>query len=160
MQRKTTNNTIMKNGDYYVIGGRKDENGVTIFQAGETDNGYCYKDEQAIKEHNGICYIREAAFEDGELRLDSNNMEDEVENGDVVTWDSAYDKVCDLISGIHSELPDCAFPFNNKEFAEYVTENLLLEVDWCGFDMMLAEIDVEEEWEYFNEKKQREKHKQ
>lgn len=146
----------MKKNDYYVIGSKKKENGATIFKAGETDNGYCYKDEQAIKKHKGVCYIREIAFENGELRLDSSNLEDEIENGDVVTWDSAYKMICRKLGNYHFMRDERGLPLENKEFVDYLTESVLLEIDWCGFDVMLEETDFQEEWELFNEMKRQE----
>ena len=85
--------------EYYEIGSRKEIEGGTIFEAGQTDNGYCYKSEKAIKEHSGVCYITEHAFtdhdmelthdKDGNLVVTPDNIATLVDWGYVTTWHSA-----------------------------------------------------------------------
>jgi len=48
----------------------KDNSGVTYYHGGCTDNGVVYKDYEAFKTGNGICYISEYELEDLEDKLE------------------------------------------------------------------------------------------
>ena len=48
----------------------KDRNGITYYHGGSTDNGVVYKDYEAFKTGEGICYISEYGLEDLEDKLE------------------------------------------------------------------------------------------
>ena len=50
--------------EYEIIGEKRFVEGKMYYAPGETDNGFCYKNEQAFKENpDDVCYIPEAYFE-------------------------------------------------------------------------------------------------
>ena len=63
--------------DYYKIGSHREIEGGTIYEAGSTDNGFCYKSEKAIREtvKNRIESYDFACFDD-KVILNSKEMWD------------------------------------------------------------------------------------
>jgi hypothetical protein len=138
---------------YYMIGNRREIEGGAIFSAGDTDNGYCYKSEKAIKERKGICYIAECGFDKEELVLTPDNTWEEIHNGSVVTYTSAADKVRALMHTCYPEFATIANFDLCMEFTYKITDYILEEVDWQCFSTMLNELDMDEELAYFLESK-------
>ena len=51
--------------EYEIIGEKRFVEGKMYYAPGETDNGFCYKNESLFKNHpDEICYIPESAFMD------------------------------------------------------------------------------------------------
>ena len=56
--------------EYEIIGEKRVINGKNYYCPGDSDNGYCYKNEQAFKENpDEVCYIPEHAFDDGDVKV-------------------------------------------------------------------------------------------
>ena len=143
--------------DYYVVGSRQDILGGAKFTCGSTDNGFCYKSEQAIKERKGICYIAECDFDDtNELVITDENIYDLISMGGVETWESAIQQVKDCLSRLdefknYLDSIETWDLFNN--FADYITECGLDQCDWQCFGTWLVEIDLQECLEDFKAEK-------
>ena len=157
--------------NYYEIGSRKEILGGAVFSAGQTDNGYCYKSEKAIKERKGICYITEGAFgndfllgedefikldEEGNLIITLDTIHKLIAWGYVETWDSARECVKSHIENYEFGCFDTKVILNSEamwdlfeEFVDHITEAALDIVDWQGVDTYLNEMDIEEELDYF-----------
>jgi hypothetical protein len=164
----------MENG-YYEIGSHREIEGGTIYEAGGTDNGFCYKSEKAIREHSGVCYITEGAFtedtfcdrgdmllhdKEGNLILNNSNIATLVEWGFVSTWDSARETVKSHIESYEFACFDDKVILNSKEmwdmyqeFIDRLTEDVLECVVWQGVDTLINEWDLDEELDCFLQEK-------
>lgn len=136
-----------------IIGTKEVVNGGICYTPAATDNGYVFKDFNAIKIREGICYIAECGFEDndGTLILTPDNTWKYIYEGAVVTYDSAEKQVTDLV---RSQFPQFAAIANFDlwhKFVEKITNYILQEVDWCCFSTWLNDMDLEEELQYFLE---------
>ena len=137
--------------DEPMIGTKEVVEGGVLYTPDYTEQGYVFKDLNAIKKKEGICYIAECGFnknEEGTLLLTPDNTWEHVNSGAVVTYESASKQVKYFIK-------ECFPKFrasNNDlfhEFVEKITDYILQEVDWQCFDTMLNEMDLEEELDYF-----------
>ena len=135
--------------DEPMIGTKKVVEGGVKYTPDSTDNGYVFKDYNAIKNRKGVCYIAECGFDNGDLILTPDNTWKEIEDGAVVTYESARQQVRDLV---HSMFPKFAATANfdlYQGFIEKITDYILEEVDWCCFSTMLNEMDLDEELDYY-----------
>ena len=157
--------------NYFEIGSHKNTANGDVFSCGKTDNGYCYKSEKAIKERKGVCYIAESAFEkclweygkvhpeydeEGNLIVNENDINALIDCGCLETWDSARKQVEEIIEyndyGCFDKrvLKNCKeIREMYKQFAEYIAECALYNVDWQCLGTYLNEIDIDEELDYF-----------
>lgn len=135
-----------------MIGTKKVVEGGILYTPNSTDNGYVFKDYDAIKNKSGICYIAECGFrdnEEGTLLLTPDNTWEHIDAGAVVTYSSAWQQVEDFFNSL---LPNFSTIDNfdlYTEFIEKITDYILQEVDWQCFSTMLSEMDLEEELEDF-----------
>lgn len=133
-----------------MIGTKKVVEGGILYTPDSTEQGYVFKDYDAIKNKEGICYIAEAGFkdsEDGTLLLTPDNTWEHIDAGAVVTYSSAWRQVEDFFHSLFpiSSMDDDLY----TEFIEEITNYVLQEVDWQCFSTMLYEMDLEEELDYF-----------
>ena len=135
-----------------MIGTKENVKGGVKYTPGQTDQGYVFKDYDAIKKKEGICYIAECGFDDSKddtLLLTPDNTWEHINAGAVVTYKSAFDYTKDYIRTL---FPNFACYGNMNLFYEFVgkiTDYILQEVDWQCFSTMLNEMDLEEELDYF-----------
>lgn len=134
-----------------MIGTKEVVEGGVLYTPDYTEQGYAFKDLNAIKKKEGICYIAESGFSDSEdrtLLLTPDNTWEHINSGAVVTYESATKQVKDFVNECFPK-----FRASNKdlfhEFVEKITDYILQEVDWQCFDTMLNEMDLEEELDYF-----------
>lgn len=135
-----------------MIGTKKIVEGGVLYTPDQTEQGYVFKDYNAIKNKSGICYIAECGFKDNEegtLLLTPDNTWEHINAGAVVTYDSAEQQVKDLMRSCFPKFCTTASFEMYQEFAEKITDYILEEVDWQCFSTMLNEIDLEEELDYF-----------
>ena len=139
-----------------IIGKVEIIEGGAKYTCDSTDQGYVFKDFNAIKHKRGICYIAECGFDDGDndgtLILTPDNTWENINSGAVVTYDSARQQVKDLVNNCFPKFRSNFTKPNNDlyyEFIEKITDYILQEVDWQCFSTMLNEMDLEEELDYF-----------
>ena len=137
--------------DEPMIGTKEVVEGGVLYTPDYTEQGYVFKDLNAIKKKEGICYIAESGFDDNEegtLLLTPDNTWEHINSGAVVTYESATKQVKDFVN-------ECFPKFRASdndlfhEFVEKITDYILQEVDWQCFSTMLNEMDLEEELDYF-----------
>ena len=139
--------------DDEVIVGRKEvvEGGVRYYPE-STDNGYCFKDFNAIKAKKGVCYIAECAWDGTKedfVELTPDNTYKMIHEGGVETYDTGFNSVFDLV---HGQFPAFATTANSKlweKFVGKITDYVFEEVDWCCFSTFLNEMDLYEELNIF-----------
>ena len=137
--------------DESMIGTKKIVEGGVLYTPDQTEQGYVFKDYNAIKNKEGICYIAECGFsdnEEGTLLLTPDNTWEHINSGAVVTYESARRQVKDLLRECFPQFSIGNFDLYN-EFVEKITDYILQEVDWQCFSTMLDEMDLEEELDYF-----------
>ena len=139
-----------------MIGTKKVVEGGVKYTPDQTEQGYVFKDLNAIKKKEGICYIAECGFiatEDGTLLLTPDNTWEHINAGAVVTYKSAWQQV---EAFFHSLFPKFTTVDNFDlclEFVDKITDYILQEVDWQCFSTMLDGMDLEEELECFLQEK-------
>lgn len=134
-----------------MIGTKEVVEGGVKYTPDHTAQGYVFKDYNAIKKKEGICYIAESGFSDSEngtLLLTPDNTWEHINAGSVVTYDSAKKQVKDLLRECFPQFSIGNFDLY-CEFVHKVTDYILQEVDWQCFSTMLNEMDLEEELEVF-----------
>lgn len=103
-----------------------------------TDNGECYKDDEAFDSGKGVCYIREAMFD--QIREDEGR--DYVTNWDLEKSDDYYTKG-QIVEGakrfFECEIPE-GYPYTEK-FIDWAAQAAYYGVDWQGIDVYFNEID-------------------
>lgn len=106
------------------------DNGSIHYIGGITDNGECYKDEDAWK-NGGVIYIGEYQLID----LDNGSNRDEL-----WTKENWLKWVADEVANTIGE--GCP-----KEFIEYLAECVWQECDWQDLSTLLCEIDINESYD-------------
>lgn len=149
----------------YSYGHAERVEGGTIYYPEETDNGYCYRNTNAILNRKGVAYIAEYVFcnnynenkddiegiDDG-LFISDDELESLIEQGGVETFESAYNFVSD---DIRYGIERCGIESDEdklNKFIEYITTCCLLNADWESVCYHLQCIDIVAEWDYFMEK--------
>ena len=136
-----------------VLGRKEVVEGGIKYTPEQTDNGYVFKDYDAIEKREGICYIAECGFDNGELVLTPDNTWERINNGAVETYESAMQLVKNDVSRMfHGFATDCNFALY-MEFIHWITDSIFQEVDYQCFDSRLNEYDLEENLTYFLESK-------
>lgn len=109
----------------------------TWYFADQTPEGMCYKDLDAYKNDDDICYIPECEF-DGEgwgveYREGLGYVREEVIQivGDEVDWN-------------YEDIP------RNKEFTTNIADYLIEDVSWESIGVAVERINFDEEWLYFS----------
>lgn len=135
-----------------MIGSKEVVAGGVRYFAGQTDNGYVFKDFNAIEKKEGICYIAECAWDDTKddfITLTPDNTFKMIYEGSVATYESAHNFVRDTL---HSQFKAFATMANfdlYQKFIDKITDYILQEVDWCCFSTMLNDMDLDEELDIF-----------
>jgi hypothetical protein len=135
-----------------MIGSKEVVAGGVRYFAGQTDNGYVFKDFNAIEKKEGICYIAECAWDntkDDFITLTPDNTFKMIDEGSVATYESAHNFVRDTL---HSQFNAFATMANfdlYRKFIDKITDYILQEVDWCCFSTMLNDMDLYEELDMF-----------
>ena len=121
----------------------KDNSGVTYYHGGSTDNGVVYKDSEAFKTGNGICYISEYELEELEDKLE--------ELGQRKKWLTAEDYLAErkkileecgetrqsIIDQVRDAFGDDYLM--TDEQVEYFAEDVFELADWAYISTYLAE---------------------
>ena len=119
------------------------DNGEIRYHYGATANGFCYKDNDAFESGEGVCYIREATFDN--VAEDYNRdyvLASDAEWGvDICTRKSIIKDARDYF---REEIPK-DYPYTEK-FLAWVALVCYETVDWQGIDIILDELD----WDYGN----------
>lgn len=109
----------------------------TKYCAGNTGEGMSYKDIDAFKNDDDICYIPECEF-------DGEGWSAEYRDG----LGYAREDICNIISDElrwnYEDIPVC------HEFCEYIAECVMLAAEWESVGVILDRIDLDVEWEEFN----------
>lgn len=126
-----------------TIGYREEhDNGEVRYFAGQSGNGYCYKDDEAFKSGNGVCYIREATFVDAEddyhrayvtLEQIKNDEEDYYTKAQIIDAARYY---------FNSEIPE-GYPYT-EEFLSWVALVCYDIASWEGIDLLLNELSFDD----------------
>lgn len=125
-----------------TVGYRKyDDNGTLIdIIGGKTENGYCYKDEEAYKTGEGICYIPEYDLDD--LHKDLKEFDSRYENSSMT--EDEYRKE-------REEILLYEYGYTRKNFLdiwgglEEFADDTFYMVDWQSPETYANEWDVDEE---------------
>ena len=108
----------------------------TWYFAGDTGEGMCYKDLDAYKNNDDICYIPECEF-DGE----GWSVEDREGLG--YTREEILNIVQDEIRWNYDDLP------RDEDFEQEIADNVFGVVEWESIGVAVERIDFDEEWAYF-----------
>jgi hypothetical protein len=115
-----------------------DNNGKVVgYELGGTDNGWCFKDEDAWKSGKGICYISEYGFEDMEEEL--TDLKAQYENSDMTDEEYAKRKE-EIISDNGYTREQIVNMVGGKGF-EKLAESIFYEVDWQSPETLFSEFD-------------------
>lgn len=111
----------------------------TRYFAGNNGEGMCYKDLDAYKNDDDICYISECEF-------DGEGWSVEYREGLGYTKEEIINFVADEIRWNYEGIPAC------KEFCVHEAECIINEAEWESVGVILDRIDLDEDWEMFNNK--------
>lgn len=111
----------------------------TKYFAGGTGEGMCYKDLNAYKDNNDICYIPECEF-DGE----GWSVEDKEGLG--YTREEIINCVADEVHWCYEDIP------NDAQFFTHIADCIICEVEWESIGIAIDRIDLDEEWNMYNTK--------
>ena len=141
--------------DEPIIGHKEEITGGIAYYGEQTDNeGFIFKDMNAIRNREGVCYIATCAFEqDGDkngcIVLTPNNIFDYIENGSVETYSSARKSVNDLLQTYYPEFANISNWQLWHKFVDWLTDKIFNEVDWQCFGTMLNDMDLDEQLDMF-----------
>ena len=127
-----------------TIGYREEyDNGEIRYYYGSSDNGFCYKDDEAFQSGEGVCYIREAMFDNisEDFNRDYVTLEDLEREGECYTRKLI---IAEARSYWRDEIPK-DYPYTEK-FLVWVANICYDIVDWQGIDIILDELD----WDFWN----------
>ena len=111
----------------------------TKYFAGDTGEGMCYKDLDAYKNNNDICYIPEYEF-------DGEGWGAEYREGLGYTREEIIQIVEDEIDWNYEDIPPC------DDFATSIANYLIEDVSWESIGVAVERIDFDEEWNMYNTK--------
>lgn len=111
----------------------------TRYFAGDTGEGMCYKDLDAYKNNDDICYIPECEF-------DGEGWSVEYREGLGYTRKEVIQIVEEEIDCSYEDIPRC------DDFATNIADYIVKEVNWETIGVAVERIDFDEEWEMFNNK--------
>lgn len=106
----------------------------TWYFAGNTGEGMCYKDTDAYKNNDDICYISECEF-------DGEGWSVEYKEGLGYAREEILDIVKDEIRWNHE-----GFPLD-EDFEQEIADYIFEVVEWESIGVALDRIDLDEEWE-------------
>lgn len=120
---------------YKIVEGGKQ----TKYFAGDTGEGMCYKDLDAYKNNDDICYISECEF-------DGEGWGVEYRDGLGYTREEIIQIVEDEIDWNYEDIPPC------DDFATSIANYLIEDVSWESIGVAVERIDFDEEWNIYNTK--------
>ena len=138
-----------------------------MYVAGQTPNGYCYKDYNTFQnDPDGVCYIAECGFGDDILFVDyiNENKEKLIASGVISTRNSIKDEIREVLrhdeyyyefesNGVVKTI--CVKDFDDA-IIEIIAEEVINTVDWQTSQAYIYEIDwCEDINEYYHKKIQR-----
>lgn len=112
----------------------------TRYFADDTGEGMCYKDLDAYKNDDDICYIPECDF-------DGEGWSVEYREGLGYTKEEIINFVADEIRWGYEGIPAC------KEFCVHEAECIINEAEWESVGVILDRIDLAEDWEQWQSSK-------
>lgn len=126
-----------------------EHNNIVGYDGGNTFNGYCYKDEDAFKSGEGICYISEYELED--LKEDIDNL-DSLYNIGELSKEEYEGELSELLCNCGWTRKDFISLVGGKDFIK-VAEHIFYSVDWqCPityFTEFLGEFQEDYDFEIF-----------
>lgn len=145
--------------DFSMLGSKELVEGGTIYYPEQTENGFCFRDEEAIYTHKGIAYIAECVFverpdydaKSGILITDAE-LNKLIEEGGVETYES-FNKY--IYMDIKEKLDDTNETYTQDKldkFVDFITTHCLCSVDWLCPSTYYSQLDIMDLWEYFLEK--------
>lgn len=108
----------------------------TWYFADQTPEGMCYKDLDAYKNNDDICYIPECEFDGEGWRV-------EYREGLGYVREEVIQIIEDEIDWNYEDIP------RNKEFATNIADYLIEDVNWESIGVAVERIDFDEEWYSF-----------
>lgn len=105
----------------------------TRYFADQTPEGMCYKDLDAYKNDNDICYIPECEF-DGEC------WSVEYREGLGYAREEVIQVIEDEIDWNFEDIPRC------EDFATNIADHIIEDVNWESIGVAVERIDFDEEW--------------
>lgn len=112
----------------------------TRYFADDTGEGMCYKDLDAYKNDDDICYIPECEF-------DGEGWSVEYREGLGYTKEEIINFVADEIRWSYEGIPAC------KEFCAHEAEYIINAAEWESVGVILDRIDLAEDWEQWQSSK-------
>ena len=117
-----------------IIGYKIVEDGKpTRYFAGDTGEGMCYKDLEAYKNNDDICYIPECEF-------DGEGWSVEYKEGLGYTREEILNIVSDEIRWNQEGFP------RDEDFEQEIADYVFEVVEWESIGVALERIDLDEEW--------------
>lgn len=127
-----------------------------VYEAESTFNGMCYKNEEAFVSGKGVCYIPECVFgtfpydeyldADWRIRIEESEVQKRIEEGSFYTKETIIHSVKSYLESYGMEEAVQCTPF-----VESIAVDAFGIIDWQCPESYIGEIDIEEEWEYFQE---------
>lgn len=125
-----------------------------VFEAESTFNGMCYKNEEAFNSGVGVCYIPECVFgtfpydlfpdADWKIRIEESEIQKRIEEGAFETKETIIHSVKSYLENYGMEEAIQCTPF-----VESIACDAFEIIDWQCPESYIGEIDMAEEWEYF-----------
>lgn len=115
-----------------------DDNTINTYKGDYTDNGYCFKDTEAWKSGEGICYIGEYALAGIDEQVEE--LEEELENGQISEEEFKNQKIA-LFADNGYTREQIVEMCGGKGF-EKLAESIFYEVDWQEPQTLFSEMDT------------------
>lgn len=109
----------------------------TRYFADQTSEGMCYKDIDAYKNNDDICYIPECEF-------DGEGWSVEYREGLGYAREDITNCVSDELRWNYEDIPRCS------HFATYIADCIIENVSWESIGVAVDRIDFDEEWYCFS----------
>ena len=108
----------------------------TWYFADKTSEGMCYKDLEAYKNNDDICYIPECEF-------DGEGWGVEYREGLGYAREDIINCVLDKIAWNYAYIPRC------EAFATNIADNIIEDVNWEAIGVAVERIDFDVEWDSY-----------
>ena len=114
-----------------------DDNTINTYKGDYTDNGYCFKDNEAWKSGEGICYIGEYALADIDEKLEE--LEAKLKNGQIS--EEGFNEQKNALFAYHGNTREQIVEMCGGKDFESLAESIFYEVDWQEPQTLFYEID-------------------
>lgn len=108
----------------------------TWYFADQTPEGMCYKDLDAYKNNDDICYIPECEF-------DGEGWSVEYREGLGYAREDIINCVSDELRWNYEDIPRC------DDFATNIADYIIESVNWESIGVAVERVDFDEEWECY-----------